>query len=320
MSENKSRLLLVGTDRDLMHQLIDVLSGEYLTVQSASFEDALSEILLGEFEMIITETKLPDLSGMDLLSVVNRLRPGTPVMVIDDDLSAKAAVSAMRLGACDYLHKPVNLQLMLMQINKQILAARQRAHQQPSAAETTTEGEPLLAAATGGLPDTLRPRPRQPASGVRPATLLLNRDQFEKINFELSTLLGHIKAHFVGLIDAEGNLAGASGTLEDYDLVLLTRALSIDHTATDTLARMLDENQFQAVYLEGKNSGVYIVELREPYVLSLAVICSTEVKPGMVWLYTKRAADSISQFLGTTADDNDAATAMNMEPLSSTTS
>lgn len=318
MSETKSRLLLVGTDRSLMYQLTDVLSGEYLTVQSTSFEDALSEILLGKFQMIITETRLPDLSGMDLLSVVNRLRPGTPVMVIDDDLSAKAAVSAMRLGACDYLHKPVNLQLMLMQINKQIQAARHRT-QHTASQQTQEESTPLELGANGTLPDTLRPRPRQLSSGERPATLLLNRSQFQKINIELSMLLGHIKAHFVGLIDAEGNLAGASGTLEDYDLVLLTRALSIDHTATDTLARMLDENQFQAVYLEGKNSGVYIVELREPYVLSLAVICGTEVKPGMVWLYTKRAAESISQFLASSTSENGNTSSMNMEPLSSTT-
>jgi FixJ family two-component response regulator/predicted regulator of Ras-like GTPase activity (Roadblock/LC7/MglB family) len=322
MSETKSRLLLVGTDRNLMHQLSDVLSGEYLTVQSSSFEDALSEILLGEFEMVITETRLPDLSGMDLLSVVNRLRPGTPVMVIDDDLSAKAAVAAMRLGACDYLHKPVNLQLMLMQINKQIMAARQRASQQPSPTTPETDQEALVLQPppNGNLADSLRPRPRQPSPGVRPATLLLNREQFQKINDELATALAHIRAHFVGLIDAEGNLAGASGTLEDYDLVLLTRALSIDHTSTDTLARMLDENQFQAVYLEGKNSGVYIVELRDPYVLSLAVICSTEVKPGMVWLYTKRAADSISQFLSTSSANDDPNSTLNMEPLSSTTS
>jgi hypothetical protein len=73
---------------------------------------------------------------------------------------------------------------------------------------------------------------------------MLGREQFTLINQELQRLLGHIKAHFVGLVDADGNLAGAAGTLEEYDLVLLTRALSIDHTATSTLASILEEASF----------------------------------------------------------------------------
>ncbi len=290
--KSEGRILLVGQDQRLLRQLGDVLEGDYLTVTSNSFEEALSEILLGGFDMVVTETKLPDLSGMDLLAVVGGLRPGTPVMIIDDDLSAKAAVAAMRLGACDYLHRPVNMQLLLMQIGRHIDLAKKK---RPSSSAVITQTKKA----------ELSRRQRQINKATRPATLLMNREQFERINLELSTLLGHIKAHFVGLIDSEGNLAGASGTLEDYDLVLLTRALSIDHTATDTLARMLDENQFHAAYLEGDYSGVYIVEVREPYMMSLAVICSTEVKPGMVWLYTKRAAESIAEFLKATSNEND---------------
>lgn len=289
MTQSKKRILTVGRDRTLMGQLEDVLSSDYLVVQSPTFEDALSEILLGEFHMVITETKLPDLSGMDLLSVVGGLRPGTPVMIIDDELSAKTAIAAMRLGACDYLHKPLNLQLLLMQIERQFDLQRR-----------TQELAAVVAKAPNGTESPSEPlvkRNMATDNGERPATLLLTRQQFQHINMELSTLLNHIRAHFVGLIDAEGNLAGAAGTLEDYDLVLLTRALSIDHTATQSLAQMLEEGQFQAAYLEGTSSGVYIVEIRAPYMMSLAIICSTEVKPGMVWLYAKRTAENIANFL-----------------------
>jgi ActR/RegA family two-component response regulator len=266
-------------------------TGEYLTVTANSFEDALSEILLGEFQMVVTETGLPDLSGMDLLAVINGLRPGTPVLMIDDDLSAKSAVAAMRLGACEYLHKPVSMQFLVMQIERQIEVTRVQQESEP----VTKRPKP-------------KPRPRNREKEInratRPATLLLSRQQFQRIHEELNALLGHIRAHFVGLIDADGNLAGAAGTLEDYDLILLTRALSIDHSATDTLARMLEENQFHAAYLEGEYSGVYIVEIRDPFILSLAVICSGDVKPGMVWLYTKRTAETISEFLKETTEDS----------------
>ncbi len=288
----KGRVLLVGQDKKLLHDLSDMLESteDYLTVKSSSFEDALSEILLGEFQMVVTETRLPDLSGMDLLAVVGGLRPGTPVIMIDDELSAKSAVAAMRLGACDYLHKPINMQFVMMQIERQIdlYKRTQQDQEKPQAGD-----QPKI---------PIRDRQRQINPATRPATLLLNRQQFERINNELATLFGHIRAHFVGLIDGDGNLAGASGALEDYDLVLLTRALSVEHPATDTLARILDENQFNAVYLEGNRSGVYVVEIQDPYLMSLAVICSTDVKPGMVWLYTKRTADTIASFLKESAN------------------
>ncbi len=288
----KGRVLLVGQDKKLLQDLSDMLESteDYLTVKASTFEDALSEILLGEFQMVVTETRLPDLSGMDLLAVVGGLRPGTPVIMIDDELSAKSAVAAMRLGACDYLHKPINMQFVMMQIERQIdlYKRTQQDQEKPQSGD-----QPKI---------PIRDRQRQINPATRPATLLLNRQQFERINNELATLFGHIRAHFVGLIDGDGNLAGASGALEDYDLVLLTRALSVEHPATDTLARILDENQFNAVYLEGNRSGVYVVEIQDPYLMSLAVICSTDVKPGMVWLYTKRTADTIASFLKESAN------------------
>jgi DNA-binding response OmpR family regulator len=283
----KDRVLIVAKDEEFKIRLAETLeaTGDYLAVAASTFEEALSEILLAEFSLIVTETELPDLSGMDLLAVVGGLRPGTSVMMIDDDLSAKSAVAAIRLGACDYLHKPINMHFLLMQIERQIDVAHMSRKQR-----TVDEGKKESVI-------TPRNRERQLDPARRAAALMLGREQFTVINQELQRLLGHIKAHFVGLVDSDGNLAGAAGTLEEYDLVLLTRALSIDHTATSTLASILEENQFHSTYLEGEHNGVYIVEIEKPYLLSLAVICSVDVKPGMVWLYSKRTAEAISQVL-----------------------
>ena len=293
----KDRVLIVAKDDAFKSRLADMLeaTGDYLAVGTTTFEEALSEILLAEFSLVVTETELPDLSGMDLLAVVGGLRPGTAVMMIDDDLSAKSAVAAIRLGACDYLHKPINMHFLLMQIERQI-EIHKRAMKKKPAEEARKE------------PKAPRDRERHLNPATRAAALLLGRDQFTVINQELQRLLGHIKAHFVGLVDSEGNLAGAAGTLEEYDLVLLTRALSIDHSATSTLASILDENQFHSTYLEGERNGVYIVEIEQPYLLSLAVICSADVKPGMVWLYSKRTAETITKVLNTSPQPPQAAT------------
>ncbi len=282
----KDRILIVAKDEEFKIRMSEMLeaTGDYLVVGTTTFEEALSEILLAEFSLVVTETELPDLSGMDLLAVVGGLRPGTAVMMIDDDLSAKSAVAAIRLGACDYLHKPINMHFLLMQIERQIDLQHMSRKKQPAEEPKKDINIP-------------RNRERQLNPATRAAALMLGREQFTVINQELQRLMGHIHAHFVGLVDSDGNLAGAAGTIEEYDLVLLTRALSIDHNATSTLASILEENQFHSTYLEGEHNGVYIVEIEKPYLLSLAVICSTDVKPGMVWLYSKRTAETITQLL-----------------------
>lgn len=285
----KERILIVGKDEELRNQLVDTLeeAGGYTTVEATTFEEALSEVLLAEFDLIISEAELPDLSGMDLLAVIGGLRPNARVIIIDDDLSARSAVAVFRLGAVDYLYKPLNLTFLLMQVERQLEQSRQSKKQEPSE-ETTSK--PALPA---------RDRSRRLDPSTRPAALLLGRSQFKRIETELQRLLNHVRATFVGLVDAEGNMVGAAGTLDDYDLQVLTRALSIDHDAQKSLANLLDENKFHSTFFEGENNGVYIIEFGQEIIVSLAVIVEHHVKPGMVWLYSKRTADIVNDILKT---------------------
>jgi DNA-binding response OmpR family regulator len=286
-THRRERILIVAKDEELRSSLIDTLelAGGYTTNSAGTFEEALSEILLVDFDLIVTEAELPDLSGMDLLAVVGGLRPNAGVVVIDDDLSAKSAVAVFRLGAVDYMYKPLNMTFVLMQIERQ-LDNRRRARGRPEHEEKPQQTVPRDRAAR------LDPR-------TRPAALVLGRQQFKRIDIELNRLLGHVRAGFVGLVDADGNMVGAAGTPGDYDLQLLTQALSIDHGAQNSLASLLEETKFHSTYFEGEQLGVYIIEFGAPYIVSLAVICGTDVKPGMVWLYSKRTAAIVDEILKT---------------------
>ncbi len=285
----KERILIVARDEQLRVDLVETLeqAGGYGTVEANTFEEALSEILLTNFDLIITEAELPDLSGMDLLAVVGGLRPGARVIVVDDDLSAKSAVAVFRLGAVDYLYKPLNMTFFLMQVERQLEMQRIEAKSAPVEEKPKKEVSPP------------RDRSKRLDPRTRSAALQLGRSQFKRIDAELNRLLGHVKAGFVGLIDTDGNMIGAAGTLDDYDLQVLTRALSIDHSAQKSLAELLDENKFHSTYFEGENNDVYIIEFGTEIVVSLAVISGRHVKPGMVWLYTKRTAAIIDDILKT---------------------
>ncbi|MCL4253990.1 MAG: response regulator, partial [Anaerolineae bacterium] len=181
-ARQKDRILIVAKDETLRASLVETLeqAGGYLTNQASTFEEALSEILLIDFDLIITEAELPDLSGMDLLAVVGGLRPKAKVIVIDDDLSAKSAVAVFRLGAVDYLYKPLNMTFMLMQVERQLETGRvQKAT--PELEETPK--------ADMNVDRAKRLDPR-----TRPAALVLGRQQFKRINMELNRLLGHVRA------------------------------------------------------------------------------------------------------------------------------
>ncbi len=184
----------------------------------------------------------------------------------------------------DYLYKPLNMAFFLMQIERQLEVKRGEAAR-PEPVDT-----PKPTALSRNRERRLDPR-------TRPAALVLSRNQFKRINTELNRLLGHVRASFVGLVDADGNMVGAAGTLDDYDLGLLTQGLSIDHSAQRSLASILDETKFHSTYFEGEHNGVYIIEFGSPYTVSLAVICGADVKPGMVWLYSKRTAAIIDDIL-----------------------
>lgn len=286
---HKERILIVAKDDMLRESLVDTLeqAGGYSTVEANTFEAALSEILLTKFDLIITEAELPDLSGMDLLAVVGGLRPGARVIIIDDDLSARSAVAVFRLGAVDYLYKPVNMTFLLMQVERQLEAQRiemERARPKENSNKKTI------------IP---RDRSKRLNPMTRSAALVLGRNHFKRINAELNRLLSHVKADFVGLVDTDGNMIGAAGTLDDYDLQVLTRALSIDHSSQKSLADLLDENKFHSTYFEGADNDVYIIEFGEEIIVSLALISRRHSKPGMVWLYTKRTAAIIDEILQT---------------------
>lgn len=287
----KARILIVSIDQDFSHQIAETLSaiGDYITVCASSFEEALSEILLNRFVLVVTEVELSDLSGMDLLAAAGALRPGIRVMILDDDATGKTALAALRLGACDYIRKPVSLQFLLMEIEQQVLLS-QAMHP-----DKVPEDKPVL----GPPPASESPLP-VPAEKTPSRTRILRRKEFAQLNYLLQTLHSQLNASFVGLIDVNGNMLAASGSPEGTDLLVITRALTASRNEMSELAVVLDEELFHSTYLEGQHTGIYIVKIPDQDI-SLAIICPKgNVKPGTVWLYSRRVVETVNEILATT--------------------
>lgn len=76
---------------------------------AATAEQAIELLQWNEFDLVVSDIKMPGLSGLDLLRAVKRQQPGTPVALITGAPSVNSAVFGLRHGAYDYLPKPFSV-------------------------------------------------------------------------------------------------------------------------------------------------------------------------------------------------------------------
>ncbi|HXC53351.1 MAG TPA: sigma-54 dependent transcriptional regulator [Candidatus Limnocylindrales bacterium] len=108
--EDVLRRYLAGTLQRLEH-----------TVRAAeTAEEGLRFIEEGEPDIVLSDYRLPGMTGFDLLKSVKESFPGVPVVLLTAHGTVEDAVAAMRAGASDYLTKPVNLQELNLIIERSL--------------------------------------------------------------------------------------------------------------------------------------------------------------------------------------------------------
>ncbi|MDA8083246.1 MAG: sigma-54 dependent transcriptional regulator [Nitrospiraceae bacterium] len=79
---------------------------------------AAARIDAEEFDLVITDIKMPGLDGLSLLALVKEKAPGTDVVIITGFGSIESAVEAMKRGAAEYVTKPFNLDELVLKVNR----------------------------------------------------------------------------------------------------------------------------------------------------------------------------------------------------------
>ena len=112
----RDNILIVDHLPKVRSALVGQLSSIYNCSEAASAIEAMKRLREETFSVVITETMLPGLSGVELLRSVVRDHPDTAVIILSDIDRPQRALDAVRLGAFDYLikpHEPVVLQMTL---------------------------------------------------------------------------------------------------------------------------------------------------------------------------------------------------------------
>jgi DNA-binding NtrC family response regulator len=106
----KGRLLIVE-DRDSLRRMLERALGQEGYEVTAAADGRAGIDLLAErsFDFVLTDLKLPDVSGLEVLEASRTAQPRVPVVVLTGFGTVGAAVEAMKLGAYDFLEKPLEI-------------------------------------------------------------------------------------------------------------------------------------------------------------------------------------------------------------------
>jgi two-component system response regulator PilR (NtrC family) len=115
------RVLVVDDERSMRELLAIVLKREgYEVVLAESGGAAVAALEHGAFDLLISDIKMPDMSGVDVLRAAKQIDPDILGIMITAFASTETAIEAMRLGACDYLSKPFDIDLLKMKVREKV--------------------------------------------------------------------------------------------------------------------------------------------------------------------------------------------------------
>ncbi|HOW70374.1 MAG TPA: sigma-54 dependent transcriptional regulator [Phycisphaerae bacterium] len=270
MSQDKKRILIVDDDRIITESLCELLELEgYEAVGVAGFAQAVTALERQRFNLVLSDINMPDANGFELLRLIKQRFPDIVVIMITGYGTIESAVEAIKMGAYDYLTKPI--------IDEEIQLTIQRALQQQSLIrENQTLREALdlrysldniighdykmlrifdLIETVAESPTTVLIQGESGTGKTLIARAIHHRsDRRDRAFVEVSCgalpeslleseLFGHVKGSFTGAVsDKEGKFkVAADGTIFLDEISSATPALQVK------LLRVLQERQFEAV-------------------------------------------------------------------------
>jgi two-component system response regulator PilR (NtrC family) len=110
MSDKSPRALIVDDEPDIRELLAITLGRMQIqVVTAADYASAVRQLGAERFDLVLTDMRLPDGDGLELVEWIQAHRPGVPVAVITAHGNVEAAVRALKLGAFDFISKPLDL-------------------------------------------------------------------------------------------------------------------------------------------------------------------------------------------------------------------
>lgn len=120
MNDTKATTVLVVDDDMYVLESVVALLNQfgYAVIPCRNGEEALEKIQTTEFDAILTDVKMPVMSGIELLEIIHNLNPDIPVILMTAYAELDVAVEAVKKGAFDFIIKPYKPAYLLHSIEK----------------------------------------------------------------------------------------------------------------------------------------------------------------------------------------------------------
>ena len=125
MSEKNAHILIIDDEKNYLLVLQTLLEDEGYTVTALSDpETALAFLQESEVDVVVTDMKMPRITGLDVLERVKKQWPYTPVLIMTAFGTIESAVETMKYGAFDYITKPFSNDELLLSIHNAVELAQ----------------------------------------------------------------------------------------------------------------------------------------------------------------------------------------------------
>lgn len=259
------KILIVDDDTLIRHGLKRILEERGCLVEDFSCGHvAIERLQENNFDLVVTDLKMPGMSGMEVLASIRILQPDIPIIIITGYSTVESAVVAMKLGAVDYLAKPFVPDEFCLRIKKALTQSQTQSLQDQMSEREVAKGfedfignsaemQKIYRRITQVAPTTstvlitgesgtgkelvakaihkLSPRRDQPFVAIDCTSLAETLLESE--------LFGHIKGSFTGAVQSKTGLFKAA----DGGTLFLDEVANISLTTQAKLLRVLQERQ-----------------------------------------------------------------------------
>lgn len=261
------RLLIVDDEPNVtltLSESLQAMGEEYQVEVANDGNAALDLVAKTPYDIIITDYKMPGMTGLELAKIVNKIHPDTQVILMTAYGSETLRSSAQQASLSGFIDKPFTIK----QIREVILNALERTV--PTAPDPFRSGE---------------------------------KHTPKEMRKELDNLQFNTGARSVLLISSSGYPVETSGQINGLDLDGVGALVAANFVAANELARMLGNNSvFKTSYHEGSDYNIYAHALDRDFLLT--VVFGSETRPGTIWFYTKQAVSTLNAILALTPQES----------------
>lgn len=201
-----SHILIIDDEPAVRNLIREILNQDYVCQTADSAEMALTILKEHDFNLVLTDINLGGMTGIEMIPHVHATSPDTVVMMISGEGTMESAITAMRMGAFDYISKPLDLDHIEVAVRRAIehnsLLAAKRIYETQLEALIRQRTEELIHLsyhdALTNLPNSILFEDRLSHAIVQAnqhnkslALLYLSIDKFDQVNDRLGHKLGY---------------------------------------------------------------------------------------------------------------------------------